>query len=387
MTEKIYYHDPYLTEAEALIKQVIEKEGVIEAVLDRTIFYPEGGGQPSDTGSINGIAVLHVREEAGVIYHRMESAPEGEKALCRIDWERRFRHMQQHSGEHILSGAFLKLYGGANKGFHMGEDYFTIDIDLKEIREEMLEAVEEEVSRHIYLNSPVLDAMTDKEGLKNHKVRKQVAAEENIRVVTMGDIDCCACCGTHVKHLGEIGLVKILKAEAYKGMTRIYALAGKQAFDDYIRKNRIIKTLKKQLSAEEENITPRVEKLKEEIELLRRELIEQKKMTASEIAAHLDCSEEPLTLLLEAQDFDTLLALAERIGSHCETMILGSGKDGKLLMETRNENLHVGGFFKEHIKNFGGKGGGKGDRAQGSFEKTEDLRRFIEFARDHVLSK
>lgn len=377
MTEKLYYKDAYQTEAECTVREVIEKDGKVEVVLDQTIFYPEGGGQPSDKGSIDGIAVYHVREQDDIIYHRMKEAPKGRTVQCRIDWERRFRHMQQHSGEHILSGALLKLYGGMNKGFHMGEDYMTLDIDIKDISEEMLERTEREVNEHIYRNSEVTDVITNREGLKLHKPRKQIDAEDNIRIVTMGEIDCCACCGTHVKQLGEIGLVKILKAEAYKGMTRIYALCGQMAFDDYVKKNKIIKTVKKQLSAEEEGIVGRIDKMQEEMNRLRQELHAQKAKTAKELAKGVHGSSEMICLMLEDQDFEIISHLEEILKDEHETLILASIPDRKLSVLTKKKDHHVGNFFKSNLKEYGGKGGGRNDRAQASFDDIEGMKNFI----------
>lgn len=382
MTEKLFYKDPYLTQCEAEVKEIINKDGKIFIVLDKTPFYPEGGGQPSDLGEINGVKVLYVYEEGGIIYHQVEKIVEVKEVLCIIDFERRFDHMQQHSGEHLLSGAILKLYNGNNKGFHLGEDYVTLDIDIDGMTDEMLSTVEDEVNSYIYKNREICTYVVTKEESKKFPMRKQIDVDEDVRVVEAKDMDCCPCCGTHVRRTGEIGIIKIIKGERYKGMTRIYLNCGIRALKDFQNKQNIISSLNKHLSSDENNLVQRVESQSLEIEKLKKELNGLKKMMAENEADNIIKTESSKIILRKYEDksFDDIPLIAAALSSKNYILILSSLKDNKILfINDSDSDTNCGKLFKENIKEFNGKGGGNAKRAQGSFENREDLINFSEF--------
>ena len=246
-TIKLYQQDVYLKECEAVILELQEDR----VVLDRTIFFPTGGGQSCDLGFLGGQEVLDVSEKDGLIYHQVRSAAslkEGSRILCRIDWDRRFDNMQRHCGEHILSGICYREFGGINRGFHMGEDYMTIDISLEEdpsiteITWEMAKRAELFANQVIWSDAPVtVRRFQTRQEAEQLPLRKALAIDEEISIVCVGDIrnaaDCVACCGTHPSSAGQVGLVKIYKIEHYKGMFRIYFEAGKRALLDYDKKH------------------------------------------------------------------------------------------------------------------------------------------------------
>lgn len=382
MTEKLFYNDPYLTQCEAEVKDIINKDGKILVVLDRTPFYPEGGGQPSDRGELNGIRVLHVYEEDDVIYHQVEKAVEDKIVLCKIDFHRRFDHMQQHSGEHLLSGAIFKLYNGNNKGFHLGEDYVTIDIDIDGMTEEMLRTAEDEVNSYIYKNREICTYVVSKEESKNFPMRKQINVDEDVRVVEAKDMDCCPCCGTHVLRTGEIGIIKIIKGERYKGMTRIYLNCGIRVLKDFQNKQNIISNLNRHLSSDENNLLERVENQSLEIEKLTKELKSLKKIIAESEAENIIKAENSKVILrkYEAKSFEDIELIAAALSSKNFILILSSLKENKILfMNDSDSDISCGKLFKENIKEFNGKGGGNAKRAQGSFENKEDLINFSQF--------
>lgn len=382
MTEKLFYNDPYLTQCEAEVKDIINKDGKILVVLDRTPFYPEGGGQPSDHGEINGIRVLHVYEEDDVIYHQVEKAVEDKIVLCKIDFHRRFDHMQQHSGEHLLSGAIFKLYNGNNKGFHLGEDYVTIDIDIDGMTEEMLRTAEDEVNSYIYKNREICTYVVSKEESKNFPMRKQINVDEDVRVVEAKDMDCCPCCGTHVLRTGEIGIIKIIKGERYKGMTRIYLNCGIRVLKDFQNKQNIISNLNRHLSSDENNLLERVENQSLEIEKLTKELKSLKKIMAESEAENIIKAENSKVILRKYEDksFEDIELIAAALNSKNFILILSSLKENKILfMNDSDSDISCGKLFKENIKEFNGKGGGNAKRAQGSFENKEDLINFSQF--------
>ncbi len=376
-TNKLYYSDPYLTNSTANIIGIEEDKDFYKLILDETIFYPEGGGQPSDTGEINEITVFDVKEKDGIIYHYVNEVPKEKKVTCTIDFERRFDFMQQHSGEHALSGVILKLFSGANKGFHIGQEYVTIDINIKDMSDEMLVEAEKLTNKFIYENLIVNQILTDSIGLKDYPIRKEIAAEDDIRVVSMGDADCCACCGTHVHRLGEVGILKIVKAESYKGMTRIYFLCGKRALADYREKNDIIKSLKKALSADESMILIKVEKQKEDISQLKRQADNIRKDLALSISKTLEKNPK-MTFIFDNLDFTTISNLESALIEDAQTVILGSSIDKKITATTNNKEIDIGQIFKDNIKLYKGKGGGNKEKAQGSFEDVDSLNNFFE---------
>lgn len=388
MTEKLFYKDPYLMECEAEVKDIINKDGKTLVVLDRSPFYPEGGGQPSDTGEINGIKVLYVYEEKDIIYHHVEKEPEDKKVLCKVDFNRRFDHMQQHSGEHLLSGAILKLYNGNNKGFHLGEDYVTIDIDIDGMTDEMIERIEEEVNSYIYNNAEFCTYVVSKEESKKFPLRKQINVDEDLRVVEVKDMDCCPCCGTHVLRTGEIGIVKILKHERYKGMTRIYLKCGNRALKDFQNKQNVITNLNRHLSSEESNLVQRVEAQSLEIEKLTRELNSFKKMLAENEAKNIISTEDSKVVVRRYEDksFEDIQLIGSELGSKNYVLILSSLSDKKILFINNSDlDISCGKLFKDNIKEFNGKGGGNAKRAQGTFEDREDLIKWIDFLYAHVI--
>lgn len=387
ITKKLYYENSYLKEIKSDVLDIIEKDGKIFAILDQTIFYPAGGGQPSDTGYLDGAAVVDVTEKDGVIYHELSEMPKEVFGISKLDFHTRFDHMQQHSGEHVLSGVILSLFGGANKGFHMGEKYVTIDIDMKDMSEDMIEAAEKETNQHIYSNEKVEKIFTDMDNLANYPIRKQISAQDDIRVIRMGQADCCACCGTHVDYLGEIGIVKVLKTEAYKGMTRIYFVCGQRALRDYTQKSDIVKNLKSMLSSEEELITEKVQKLKDDIILLKKESDVQKKKYADLLLDSHISDEENLFLLLDDIDSVTAGYIVSAAHGKAKNVVIGSGEDDKIIASTTDDNIDIGGFFKHNLKMFSARGGGSKSRAQAGFNSHEDLKGFFELLRIHIVNE
>lgn len=387
LTEKLFYNDPYMKECESEVIDIINEDGKVLIVLDKTIFYPEGGGQPSDIGEIDGIKVTYVSEKGGVIYHQMEKAPTNTRVFCKIDFDRRFDHMQQHAGEHLLSGAILRLYGGNNKGFHLGIDYVTVDIDISEISEEMVAKIEEEVNNYIYANEPIKTFIVSKEECKNYPLRKQINVDEDIRIVEVKDMDCCACCGTHVYTTSEVGIVKIIKSERYKGMTRIYCKCGKRAFTDFQNKHNVITKLSRHFSVDENNLFDKVISQCEELDNMKKEMAKLKKVFAENEAEELVKAENSKIIIKEYRNknFEDIQLIASAINSKEHILILSSISDKKLLfINGTDANVNCGKAFKENVKEFNGKGGGNAQRAQGTFDSEEELIKFSEFLNSYV---
>ena len=228
-TEKLFYADPFLTEFDARVLACEAVRDGFAVVLDRTAFYPEGGGQPYDTGVLGGAEVLDVHEKAGVITHKCASPlPVGETVHGRLDWARRFDHMQQHSGEHICSGLICARYGCDNVGFHMGAESVTIDFNADIPWEELLE-IEAAANRYIYEDHAIDIQLHRGAELDAIDYRSKKPLEGDVRIVTFPGTDCCACCGTHVMRSGQVGIVKFLSVQKFRDGVRIEMLAGRRA--------------------------------------------------------------------------------------------------------------------------------------------------------------
>lgn len=383
MTEKLYYEDQYLKECRAQVVDIINNDKEVLVVLDKTIFYPEGGGQLSDIGEIDGIPVHHVSEKDDIIYHHMKEAPKNKNVLCRIDFNVRFDHMQQHAGEHILSGAILKLFGGNNKGFHMGDEYLTLDTDIEHMTDDMVKRAEDEVNSYIYKDREFHTCIVSREEAENFPIRKKVKEGENeIRIVEVKDMDCCPCCGTHVARTGEIGIVKIIKTERYKGMTRIYVKCGNRALKDIQIKHNIVNNLGKYFSVDESEILDKVQKQSKEIEDLKKQVNKLNKIFADKEAEKIInsmCSDIILKNF-EFMTFEQVKLIGSALGRINGIFILSSIVDKKIIFENNTSyDIKCGKLFKEYIKEFNGKGGGKDKSAQGTFDSEEDLIKFCEF--------
>ncbi len=264
-TEKLYYADAFLKEFTANVLECADWKGKPALVLDRTAFYPEGGGQPADHGTINGVAVLDVHEKDGVVFHIVEKPVENvENALCRIDWKRRFDHMQQHSGEHIISGILCEMFHCDNVGFHMGADTVTIDYNADITWEQAMEAqrranavIAADIAAEITYPSPEELAALD------YRSKKELSGQ--VRIVRFPAADCCACCGTHVLRAGQVGLVKILSCQKFRDGVRMEILCGNRAlefFDTVYDQNRAVAQA---LSVKMHATAAAVERLQEEL--------------------------------------------------------------------------------------------------------------------------
>ena len=230
-TEKLYYADPFLKTFTATVLDCQPGKNGFVVTLDRTAFYPEGGGQPADQGTLDGAVVRDVHEKNGVVLHNVDSAVEiGKTVTGVIDWARRFDHMQQHSGEHICSGLICGRYHCDNVGFHMGTDMVTIDFNADIPWEELLE-IEAQANQYIYEDHPIDIQFHRGAELDAIDYRSKKPLEGDVRIVAFPGADCCACCGTHVRRSGQVGLVKFLSVQKFREGVRVELLCGKRALD------------------------------------------------------------------------------------------------------------------------------------------------------------
>ena len=267
MTQKLYYFDAYMSEFSADVVSCEATEKGFAVVLDKTAFFPEGGGQPADTGFINSAAVVDVQEVDGVIYHYCsEEFEPGENVGCSIDFDKRFLNMQLHSGEHVLSGYIHQLTGFDNVGFHMGESAVTVDFNGV-VTPEILSQAERLANEAVWNNLEIETLYPSDEELENYDYRSKKEIDGQVRLVRIEDADLCACCGTHVRYTGEIGMIKAVAMQNYKNGVRITLHAGARALEDYDAVNKSIRAAGALLAAKPCEVPAGVEHLLEKLDL------------------------------------------------------------------------------------------------------------------------
>ena len=259
-TEKLYYSDTKMLTAEAVVLDCAECNGKYEVVLDKTCFFPEGGGQGADFGTMNGAYVSDVREHDDVLYHVTDKKFEkGEAVKLQVDAKRRADHCAQHTGEHMISGLAKTLFDAHNVGFHMADTYSTLDFDVF-LDDEQLHTLEREVNRAVRENRRIYYDFVDAEKLSSLTLRKKTDGIEQradtFRIVYIDGVDSCTCCGSHCETTGEVGIVKFNSWQKYKSGIRIWFLCGERAYDDFVKKQDITDTLAKRFSTTQDEILP-----------------------------------------------------------------------------------------------------------------------------------
>lgn len=372
MTERIYYLDSYCREFCATVVSCTENNDCFEIILDKTAFFPEGGGQASDTGYIDGIEIFDVQENGETIVHKSKkSISEGKKVSCSIDWEKRYVRMQNHSGEHIISGIVHSMFGYTNSGFHMTDSLMTVDFSGP-LTDGDIRKIETESNLAIYKNALITSSFPTKEEADKIEYRSKLDIESGLRLITIDGIDCCACCAPHVKYTGEIGMIKILDFAPHRKGTRLQMIAGLWALEDYINLHSLSKSLMKHLSSPRNEIYDAVIKQTEQItELKASNGYMAKKLALLEL--------NPITVGEKAY------ALCENLSydglRHCANSLMDKGIKECILFSKAEENSYlyvVCGVSEvtETVKKINsllnGKGGGRGNFAQGKATAESD---------------
>lgn len=264
MTQKLYYANQYIKEFTANVISCAEGKRGFEVVLDKTAFFPEGGGQPGDVGFIGGVQVIDTVESGDEVIHICTDAVEPGETHCRLDFEKRFTNMQQHTGEHIFSGVLHSVCGYDNVGFHMGEHSITVDFNGVVSADE-LARIEKLANEAIYKNIPVEAIYPSDEELENYSYRSKKEIDGQVRLTKIEGIDLCACCGTHVAFTGEVGIIKAVSMMNYKSGVRITLQIGRKALADYCEKNKSVHEISNLLKAKTDEITPAVERLQAQL--------------------------------------------------------------------------------------------------------------------------
>ncbi len=377
-TKRLFDEDAYLTDFEATVLSCEESEKGFWVILDSTAFFPEGGGQFPDSGTIGDTEVLDVQEDkGGVIRHLLPKAfSVGEKVFGKINWVQRFDFMQQHSGEHIFSGLAHSKFGANNVGFHLGFAETTIDLDFQLNEEQVLE-LELLANEAVYKNFPIEISYPTAEELEVLPYRSKKKLEGKIRIVTFPGYDICACCGTHVKRTGEIGLIKITSFQNYKGGTRLFMLCGKRAFEDYQAKNLNVVKVTNGLSVPPSEICFAVKRLENEI--TERKIYESSlKKELFSLKAEKLGSGEKICVFEEDLTPDELrrycLTLCENF--RIAGVFCGTEGNYKYAVASKTENCSA--LAKEMNAKLCGRGGGKPELIQGGCAaKSEEIKDFF----------
>ena len=443
-TIRLFKEDVYKKEASAKVTSVTERDGKTIVTLDRTIFFPTGGGQTCDLGTIAGIPVVDVYEYVDEIYHQLEGGgtaaahpalATGDEVALELDWARRFDNMQRHCGEHILTGIFYREWGGTNRGFHMGDDYMTIDIALEEearidsLTWEMCLEAERLTNEVITANLPMITRHFDTfEEAAKEPMRKKLTVERDITLVGIGkpeyDWGCVACCGTHPATTGQVGLVKIFKLEHNKGMYRIYFESGRRAFEKYQQQFEALNTLCGKLSAGTDDVLDKFLSLQEKNKEVRNQLHFLKKdvlaketesilaelsasagtsasSSGTKAATHAgpasaaggggarsdSASAEP-TLPVRKYSLltlDDLISLSREIGPAVKKIyFLVHEPSHTVLLVSDGKKTDCGKLVKENASIYNGKGGGNQTMARAIFTKDEYVDTFIDLIEKHL---
>lgn len=386
MTQKLYYNDSYTTQFKSKVIDVKNYNGKIAVILDKTYFYPTSGGQEHDTGFINNAEVIDVIEtDDGEILHIIDGDIPSGDVECKIDWDRRFSNMQQHTGQHILSRAFEILLNAETISSRLGDDVGTIDLDIETLTYDKVHEVENLANQIIWENRDVKIHYVDDSEISKFPLRKQPKVSGTIRIVEVSDFDFSPCGGTHVSRTGEIGFVKVKRWERVKGgLTRVEFVCGVRALKDYQMKNKVSNELVSLLSVRDFELSEQVSKLldaqKEKqrlINFLTEKLIEveaEKLIQNAEKVRDINF----ISVNFANRSIEELKTLARKLIQYPMVIaILGSKSDGANFIMARSGDVEIDlkAVLNEILNLTGGKGGGKSDFVQfgGMVEKFEEI--------------
>lgn len=396
VTERLYYSDSHLIEFEARVVEVSERvSGWTTIVLDRTAFYPTGGGQPGDTGTIDGLRVVECIDDGdrGVL-HVLKGATPAKDAIVRgrVDWPRRLDHMQQHTGQHILSQAFVTLFDAPTRGFRVLEMACEIDVDLKEPSSERIERAVELANNVIWEDRAIAIRNVTSAEAAELSLRKEPSREGDLRLIEIEGFDLTPCGGTHAFRTGEVGMIAVRSWERAKGLTRIEFVAGTRALADYRKANRSAREVAALFSAGREDIVQIASQMLNENKELQRRVRVLEELAAEVEAANLlkTAVAGTVTHVFEGRDAESLKKVAQALIANPGTIaLLGSrDKDTARLVFARSSDApgDMNALMREACVLLDGRGGGKPDLAQGGGKRVESLDEVVEQMRSKLTA-
>ena len=390
--EKLYYEDQYLKEFIAEITNILERDELYYVSLDKTAFFPGGGGKHCDLGYIDNHKVINVIEENGQIYHVTETKPiKIHRVNCKIDWNRRLDGMQQHLGQHILSGCFFTLFNANTVSVHVGKEISTVDIQGY-LDEESIRKAERFANEIIEENITVEFLTPTKKELKKIKIRRDLPnTNEQIRIVKIGDLDINACCGVHPSRTLDIQAIKIKRWEKHKGATRIEYLAGKRAINDYFKKDEFRNKVCRFLNCGEDDAINSISKLSNDL----KNLADENRQIKSEIGEYQikDMIKEAksignlyvVTKIYDGGDVKHISKIAEKITLNEDMVVLFAikfeDKVNLIFASSKNINtISMNDLLKDTITLIDGRGGGSKFMAQGGGKNSSNLQGAMDYA-------
>jgi alanyl-tRNA synthetase len=392
-TIKLCYEDAYRRKFTAQVLSCVPAGSNWDVILDQTLFYADAGGQPSDFGTLGGHRVHDVREdEGGTIVHTVDGPLEG-LVEGEINWVRRLDHMEQHTGQHLLSGVFERMYDAETVSWHLGSESCTVDLSIDSLSVEQVERVEWECNQVLRACLPVITHVTDDQGVKAFPLRKPPAVTGEIRVVEIQGYDWSACAGTHVRNTGELGLLKIKSWEKNKKSTRVDFLVGQRALRDYMVLDRTTRDLSRSLSIAAVDLPQYVERTQEETSGLRRQVKTLQEKILEIEAAELVAAESRrvggarvVRLIFGGRSLDELKLLAAKVAAHPGTIAVFGTKGAMpqiVLHRSVDLRLDMGAIIRQVLPLIDGRGGGSPISAQGGGSRPEAL----ESAMDQAVHK
>ena len=393
MTQRLFYEQPELRAFSARITAVAAlNETRFSLVLDQTAFYPEGGGQPCDTGRIGGLPVVDVQERDGKIVHTIVGpATEFQEGACVegvVDWKRRLEHMQQHSGQHILSAVLYRTFQASTVGFHLGSETSQVDIALDAFTLEMAKQTEQLANEAVFENLPIETKWLKAEELSAYPIRKIPQKQlEDARLVYIRDFDYSLCCGTHTLRTGAIGLIKIRHWERKNNAIRLDFVCGSRALQDYQQKNELINCLSRQLSAPLLSLEEAVAQVLNKNEMLSKELLQVRLALHKELAERLATSTSQevgkvkvVVYIMEYATPQDVMMLSKELRRYPQVIALLAAVDGNrthahvlFSASTEISVIHMGNLLQSVLPALDGKGGGNAVVAQGGCSNVKGL--------------
>jgi len=371
VTERLYYADSYLTQFEATVLASEPHGDRLAVILDRTAFYPTSGGQPHDTGTLSGVPVTDVIEDGDDRVLHLVSGPLTGAVAGAIDWPRRFDHMQQHTGQHILSQAFLQATQAQTRAVHLGAELCTLDLDLTDLSTAAAAQVEDLANRIVFEDRQVLIREVDEAELPSLGLRRPAKKRGRIRVVDVEEFDRSACGGTHVRRTGEIGAVRLRRWERFKGGVRVEFLCGWRALRDSRWKNALVRDLAVKLTVKDQEVAEAVERLMGQLRErdrtlagLRDQLVE---LEAQRRLENLPGTPRIVTEVLPGWSAEMTSALAGRLAAAGSTIAALATSEGRLIVARSSDlDLDAAALLRRALEPLGGRGGGRPAFAQGA---------------------
>ena len=396
MTQKLYLDQPYDTAFEAaVVSSRALEDGVSAVVIDRTLFYPESGGQLPDGGTLGGAVITNVQEGDGdsVVHSVRGTVTAGQVVAGKVDWKRRFDHMQQHTGQHVLSRAFIETAGLHTVSFHMGEEICTIDLDGSGYDDAAARRAEDLANGIVEENRPIDITTVPVDELDRLDLRRKVPdGVTEARIVSVRDFDVIPCCGTHVRATGELGLVKILKSEKAKGYQRVHFKVGLRALDDYHEKHAIVQALANRLTTANADLLVKIDRLIDDAQAgAKRAKLLTQRLAVAEKGRLLEKAERVgAARLLAHRESDPAHAralAAELQGESAVVAILG-GDDGSVLcVASRDLSIDIATGAADIARELGGSGGGKGGFVQLKLPDGSHVDELMKRMEAHVRSR